>query len=478
VSETISTLLSRLGADSPTPPPEGDLSVLVERLTIDSRDVGPGTLFCAIAGATVDGHDFVAQAAASGATAALVERRVDVEIEQLVVSDTRLWTGWLAAAVENRPSKHAQIVGVTGTNGKTSIVTLLEHIATSCGKSAASMGTLTGSLTTATAPEFQRALRQHVEDGVEIVAAEVSSHALDQERVAGTNFAVGVFSNLSQDHLDYHPTMEHYFDSKARLFDQGRTRHAVIDISDEWGKRLADTTSIPATLIDGDSIAQAATLGPNGSRFRWRDREVALPLGGRFSVTNAILAAEACLALGLDEASIADALGTAPQIPGRFELVDAGQDFVVLVDYSHTPASVAAAVASARDLTSKRVLLVFGAAGDRDPGKRPLMGEAASKADRLYITSDNPRSEDPGVIISEVRAGVASGHVDNESVFTISDRSAAIHAAIDDACEGDVVVIAGKGHEDYQIIGATRRDFDDRLVARGALAVAGWSSDV
>lgn len=467
MSLAISTLLNRLGADAPTPPPEGDLSVLVDDVVIDSRRVQAGSLFCAIPGSTHDGHDYVAAAGAAGAAAALVESRVDAEIPQIVVNDSQLWTGWLAAAIEDFPSGEVDVVGVTGTNGKTSIVTLIEHIVSTVGMPAASMGTLTGALTTAAAPAFQRALRDSVSRGHRVVAAEISSHALDQQRVTGTRFAVAVFSNLSQDHLDYHPTMEHYFESKARLFEAHRTAAAVIDTSNEWGSRLAASIAIPTTEVDGAAVSQSAVLSPGGSSFEWRGHNVALPLGGRFSVTNAVLAAEATLLLGLEPQQVAEALGAAPQIPGRFELVDMGQDFVVIVDYSHTPASVAAAVQSARDLTDSRVLLVFGAAGDRDPGKRPLMGAAASAADQLYITSDNPRSEDPDAIIAQVRAGVTVD--DPESVRAIADRESAIHAAIADACEGDVVVIAGKGHEDYQIIGSERRDFDDRVVARSAL---------
>ena len=471
MSVAVSTLLDRLGAEAPSPPPEGDLSVLVDRVVIDSREVRAGSLFCAIAGSASDGHDYVGAAAAAGAAAAMVERPVDVDIAQIVVHDSQLWAGWLAASLEGRPSIEVDVVGVTGTNGKTSIVTLIEHIVNACGSSAVSLGTLTGALTTAPGPAFQRALRTSIDDGHRVVAAEVSSHALDQQRVAGTRFAVAVFTNLSQDHLDYHPTMEHYFESKARLFEAGQSAAAVIDISDEWGARLAERVTIPTMAVDGSAIAQSAQLRPGGSTFEWRSMPVALPLGGRFSVTNAVLAAEACVTLGFEPSAVVEALGVAPQIPGRFELVDLGQDFAVIVDYSHTPASVVAAVESARDLTDGRVLLVFGAAGDRDPGKRPLMGAAASAADELYITSDNPRSEDPDAIIAQVQAGVTG--LDAESVRSIADREAAIHAAIEDACEGDVVVIAGKGHEDYQIIGNERRDFDDRVVARAALEQKG-----
>lgn len=474
MSVTIASLLDRLGSDAPSPPPQGDLTVRVSDIVIDSRHVSKGSLFCAIPGAASDGHDYVESAAKAGAVAAVVERRLDLDIPQLIVDDSRHWAGWFAAAIEERPSQDIDVVGVTGTNGKTSIVTIIEHIVNACGVVAASMGTLTGSLTTASAPQFQRALRNYANQGTRVVATEVSSHALDQHRVAGTHFGVSVFSNLSQDHLDYHPTMEDYFAAKSRLFSPELSERAVIDVSEEWGRRLAKSASIDVVPVDGAAIAQTARLEPSGSVFAWRGIEISLPLGGRFSVVNAVLAAEACVLLGFGPENIAQALGSTPQVPGRFELVDLGQNFAVIVDYSHTPASIAAAVASARALTAERVLLVFGAAGDRDPGKRPLMGAAASAADVLYITSDNPRSEDPAAIISQVLAGVSPSRSD--VTRQVPDRSMAIHAAVADACDGDVVIIAGKGHEDYQIVGSERLDFDDRLVAAEALKANGWGN--
>lgn len=472
---SVLTLVERAGPrTNGRPLPEGDVDVLVDSITQDSRLVRAGSLFCAIQGDRADGHDYVAAAAEAGAAAALVRHRVDANVPQIVVDDPRWWTGVLSAALEEFPSVELDVVGVTGTNGKTSTVTIVEHLMNHAGRAAASMGTLTGALTTSAAPDFQAALRGFVNEGREVVATEVSSHALDQDRVAGTDFAVSIFTNLSQDHLDYHPDMESYFEAKAKLFTSERTRTAVVDVSDEWGVRLAQQVSVPVIAVDGTAIASRATLGPSGSTFGWRGRTVQLPLGGRFSVANAVLAAEACVALGASVDSLVEGLGSTPQIPGRFELIDAGQPFVVLVDYSHTPASVSIAVESARDLTDGDVLIVFGAAGDRDPGKRPLMAEAASAADQLFVTSDNPRTEDPDQILAEVMAGVAPRHIEAGTARAVVDRSTAIHDAIAAACEGDVVVIAGKGHEDYQIIGTTKRDFDDRIEARSALRELGW----
>lgn len=474
-------------AEAADDPPE------VTSITQDSRTVSAGALFCALQGSAVDGHEHIDAAIDAGAVAVVVERHITDRVPELIVADSRVATGELAAAFVGHPSTFLDLVGVTGTNGKTSVVTLVAHIVTACGEPAASMGTLTGSLTTAAAPDFQQALRSHLQDGCAVVAAEISSHALDQRRVAGSEVSVAIFTNLSQDHLDYHPNMDDYFEAKARLFTPEFGADAIIDVSDSYGRQLADRVrsqreaglfSSDHELIEVDGAAEIAkaTLAQQSSTFAWRGHDVELPLGGSFSVTNAILAAEAALALGYDEAKIAAALNLAAPIPGRFESVDMGQPFAVIVDYSHTPASVSIAVESAREIGDGKVRLVFGAAGDRDPGKRPLMGAAATTADVLYVTSDNPRTEDPELIIDAVIAGVdstlsgdtaRSGDID---VHRIADRAAAIRSAITGADPDDIVVIAGKGHEDYQVIGTTTIDFDDRVHARAALAELGWES--
>lgn len=456
--------------------------VLISSITQDSRTVEPGSLFCAIRGTTVDGHDYVVPALADGAVAVLVDHRVDVDNGlagggiQLLSHDTAKATGYLAAALLGQPADDLAVVAVTGTNGKTSVVTILAHLVNTCGGVAASMGTLTGSLTTAAAPDFHAALADHRHDGATVVAAEVSSHALDQQRVAGAKIAVAVFTNLSQDHLDYHADMDDYFEAKARLFTPEVGADNVIDVSNEYGARLAGIVGDSGGQVievDGDAIAQAGTLHHGSSEFTWRGVEVELPLGGAFSVNNAVLAAEAAVLLGFGVGDVAAALSSVPPVPGRFESIDAGQPFGVVVDYSHTPGSVAAAVDSARQLAAGKIIIVFGAAGDRDRGKRPQMGLAASAADRLYVTSDNPRTEDPAKIIDEVVAGI-SGHDD---VHVFVDRAEAISHAISGAVPGDIVIIAGKGHEDYQIVGTTRTHFDDREQARGSLAADGWETE-
>lgn len=478
MTTTLASMLDALEARGHgRPETHGPLEIEIARVTQDSRRVEPGSLYTAVKGATHDGHDFIPDAIEQGASALAVERPdTNWSASQVVVEDSRLWTGLLAAANAEFPTEQVSLVGVTGTNGKTSTVTLVEHVANTSGRRASSMGTLTGSLTTSSAPEFQRSIAQYRDSGISIVAAEISSHALDQDRVAGSQFAVGVFTNLTQDHLDYHESMETYFEAKARLFDPQRCGVAIVSTSDDWGRRLVDAIEGPVVAIDTEAIATAAQLDSTGARFEWRGHAVHSPLGGRFSVANAVLAAEACLALGFEIDDIIAALGSAPQIPGRFELIDAGQPYSVIVDYSHTPASVAAAVDSARDLLSVggAVILVFGAAGDRDAGKRPLMGAAATAADVVIVTSDNPRSEDPEAIIDDVVVGIESTDRQPRSVLRLADRAEAIEHAVSVATAGDVVVIAGKGHEDYQIVGSERLDFDDRVQARKALATAGF----
>ncbi len=465
----------------------GTTDVSITAITQDSRAVGPGTLFCAVPGGTLDGHDFVDAAIDAGAAAVVVQRPTTSRVPEILTGDTRRATGYLAAAQSGQPTKHLDLIGVTGTNGKTSVVTLVAHIVRSCGDAAAAMGTLTGSLTTAAAPDFQRSLREHLVDGCSVVAAEISSHALDQQRIAGSDVSVAIFTNLSQDHLDYHADMEEYFEAKAQLFTAEFGADAVIDVSDPWGARLAEriselraTGAFPSdhelVVVDGAALIADAHLEQRSSTFTWRGHSIELPLGGSFSVTNAALAAEAAVILGYDEAAVAAALNVASPIPGRFESVDNGQPFAVVVDYSHTPASVAVAIESAREISDGRVIIVFGAAGDRDPGKRPLMGEAATTADIVYVTSDNPRTEDPDRIIDDVVVGIEnSGHSPAE-VHRVADRAEAIRSAITGALPGDIVVIAGKGHEDYQIVGTMRSDFDDREHARSALISLGWES--
>lgn len=457
--------------------------VHVDSVTQDSRTVTSGSLFCAMRGARADGHDFLDVASKRGAAAVVVEHGRgpnSLPIPIIEVSSTTAALGPIAALLSGHPSQDLQVVGVTGTNGKTTVVTLVAALANELGSAGASMGTLTGALTTQAAPEFQANMQQHVMSGTKVLAAEVSSHALEQGRVDGTHFAVAVFTNLSQDHLDYHSSMESYFAAKARLFRPELASHAVIDTSEQWGARLANETTLAVTAIDGAAAMRSASPTRSGMRFSWRDRDIDLPLVGRFNVANALLAAETMVVLGYDVDRIAEALTMVPAVPGRFEHIDRGQPFSVVVDYSHTPASLEIAIAAARDLlaatpgvTPGKVLTVFGAAGDRDATKRPLMGQAGARSDVIIVTSDNPRSEDPGQIIDAVIAGMAPA--EQSCAYRLPDRREAITSAVGLAEPGDVVLIAGKGHEDYQIVGSERLDFDDRVVAADALHALGWS---
>jgi UDP-N-acetylmuramoyl-L-alanyl-D-glutamate--2,6-diaminopimelate ligase len=383
------------------------------------------------------------------------------------------------------------VVGVTGTNGKTTTTALLEAIFSASDLPAATIGTLSGARTTPEAPELQATLAAFRSEGRAAVAMEVSSHALVQHRVDAIWFAAAIFTNLSQDHLDYHATMDDYFEAKARLFEPGRAAAAVVNADDPWGQRLLNRlrTSwgrgtethpvIPFSLLDLEGLA----VSPNGSRFRWQGIDVELRLGGRFNVRNALAAATAAEALGLDRHAIVAGLEQVEAVRGRFEPVRGGQPFTVLVDYAHTPDGLEQALLAARELADGgvgrsvsgrgRVILVFGAGGDRDQAKRPLMGSVATElADMAVLTSDNPRSEDPLAIITQVASGAQNTNSQVQLEIE-ADREAAIVVALESAEGHDVVVIAGKGHEIVQEVGGRVIPFDDAEVARRALTRIG-----
>ncbi len=432
----------------------------------DTRLVTPGALFCCVPGSRVDGHELAPEAVERGAVAVLVERAVDVAVPELRVASVREAMGPVAAALWDHPSRHLRVLGVTGTSGKTTTTHLLRAIGEAHGWSTAVIGTLTGPRTTPEAPELQAMLAAERAAGTEAVAMEVSSHALALGRVRATRFAVAVFTNLSHDHLDFHRDLDDYFEAKATLFTPAYSAAAVVNLDDQRGVELARRAEVPT---DGYSLADAADLeiGPARARFRWRGVPMELPLGGRFNVSNALAAATAAARLGVEPATIAAGLAAAPPVPGRFEPIDEGQPFTVLVDYSHTPGALASALAAAREGVGRgRILLVFGAGGDRDASKRPEMGEVAVRmADRVLLTTDNPRSEDPLAIIDAVRSGMPR----TDGLTVEPDRAAAISLAIAEAEPGDVVVIAGKGHEAVQIFGDDHRPFDDREAARASL---------
>ena len=455
----------------------GDPATPVAGLTHDSRRVEPGWAFCCVPGDLHDGHDHAAAAVAGGAVLLLVERHLDLDVTQVLVDDTRRALGPAAAEVHGHPADSLRTVGVTGTNGKTSVVTLLGHLVAACGMSADVVGTLTGERTTPEASDLQARLAQDVADGVDVVALEVSSHALVLGRVDGMVVDVAVFTNLGRDHLDFHGTTEEYFLAKARLFTPTRARRAVVWADDPAGERLVGSASIPTRSV---GMRDAVDLHGERGRWtwRWRGHEVGLPWPGRHNVANALLALEAAAALGLDEGAVAAALADAPVVPGRFEVVGAAADPaaaqpLVVVDFAHTPDALDRVIVAARDLCGPdgSLLVVVGCGGDRDRTKRPEIGRiAATGADWVAVCDDNPRSEDPAAIRAAVLAGVPTALT--RRVTEIGDRRAAIRAALRSARQGDVVLIAGKGHEQGQTTGGVTVPFDDRVVALEELAAA------
>ena len=440
-------------------------------VVLDSRQVAPGALFCCVPGGQLDGHDFAPVAVERGAAALLVERRLPLAVPQLLVDDVRTATAAVAAAFHGRPSEALAVVGVTGTNGKTTTTHLLRNVAEAAGRRAEVIGTLSGVRTTPEAPDLQRRLAELRDDGVDVVAMEVSSHALALRRVDHTRFRVAVFTNLSRDHLDYHGSMEAYFEAKARLFEPDLSDRGVTNLDSPHGRLLLHAATIP---VEGFSLDEVDELevGAAGSTFRWRGRSVHLGVGGAFNVSNALAAAHAASALGIDDAAIAEGLSRPIVVPGRFELVEAGQPFPVVVDYAHTPDGLDQLLLAADDLVDPpgaergRVVVVFGCGGDRDVTKRPAMGEvAARRADVVVLTSDNSRTEDTGAIIDAVIEGYEHVHPRRSGVLEVEpDRRAAIARALAGAGPGDVVLVAGKGHETTQDEGGVVSHFDDREV--------------
>jgi UDP-N-acetylmuramoyl-L-alanyl-D-glutamate--2,6-diaminopimelate ligase len=377
------------------------------------------------------------------------------------------------------------MIGVTGTQGKTTTTRLVESGLTGAGVPAAVVGTVgarilgedvTSVLTTPEAPDLHRLLRRMVDAGVEACAMEVSSHALVMGRVDGVVFDVGVFLNLGRDHLDFHRDMDDYFDAKSRLLTAEHARRGLVCVDDEWGERLVARAGIPVETISAsgrraDWTADEVELTPTGASFRIRGPGVDVPAGcpipGGFNVANALAAVAAAATAGYDPAEVARAIGDGPGVPGRLERIDEGQDFEVVVDYAHKPDALAAALVTLRPLTRGRLIVVLGAGGDRDAGKRPEMGRlAAEGADVLVVTDDNPRSEEPGAIRASILAGTTAGRAE---VVEIGDRRAAIAEAVRRAGGGDIVLIAGKGHESGQEVAGVMLPFDDRLVAREEL---------
>jgi len=431
--------------------------VTITDVVQSTDEVTDGALFCCIVGARVDGHDLAATAVRAGAVAVLSERALDVGVPCIVVDRSRPAMALAAAELFGQPASKLSVVGITGTNGKTTVTHLLASILGAARRQYAILGTLSGARTTPASPDLQRFLAEAVADECDAVAMEVSSHGLMQDRVTGTEFAVGVFTNLGRDHLDYHGTQEEYFEAKARLFRPGVARHGVVNADDDFGRRLIERALIDITPFSFDDLS-GLELTAAGSRFRWNGVDIVVPFPGRFNVSNALAAATTAQVLGVSLAEIAEGLASTPPVQGRFHRVDEGQDFAAIVDFAHTPDALDQALRAGRELTDGQVIVVFGCGGDRDKDKRPEMGAVAGElADVVVVTSDNPRSEPPAQIIDQILGGIPA----SVSAIREPDRQMAISVALSRAQTGDLVLIAGKGHETTQTIGDTVVDFDD-----------------
>jgi UDP-N-acetylmuramoyl-L-alanyl-D-glutamate--2,6-diaminopimelate ligase len=458
----------------------GAPEVEISALAYSSESVAPGALFFCVPGFRADGHDFAAGAVERGVVALVCERPLGLGVPEVIVPDVRAAMPVVAARFYGDPTSELIVVGVTGTNGKTTTAFLVRALLEAAGVQTGLLGTVKSVVggrdepverTTPEAVDLQATFRRMLEGGDRACAMEVSSHALELGRAEGIHFACRIFTNLTQDHLDFHEDMESYFAAKRRLF-EGDEGVAVVNLDDAYGRRLAEELPDATTYSierEADYRALEVSFDPSGSAFTCETPdgrlEIETRLPGLFNVQNTLAAVAAARSLGIPPGTISAALRDADRVPGRFEPVDEGQQFTVLVDYAHTPEALDNVLRAARELTRGRLHVVFGAGGDRDRGKRPLMGRVASElADRVIVTSDNPRSEDPDAIVDEVLGGT-SGEAEREV-----DRREAIARAIDGAQPGDVVVIAGKGHEQGQeFAGGRKEPFDDVTVAREAL---------
>ncbi|TML45964.1 MAG: UDP-N-acetylmuramoyl-L-alanyl-D-glutamate--2,6-diaminopimelate ligase [Actinobacteria bacterium] len=455
--------------------------VEISDLAYDTRAVGPGALFFCVPGERHDGHAFAREAVERGAAALAVERVLELDLAQLVVPDVRRAMAQAAVVFFENPTRELEVAGVTGTNGKTTTTFLLHSILAAAGRRPGLLGTIESRIggdprpairTTPEAIDLQRAFRQMLDAGNRSCALEATSHGSELGRLDGVRFSALAFTNLGQDHLDFHGTFERYFDAKRRLFVEGERPPAAVNVGDSYGRRLAEDLRALGhqplvtfgTADEADIRAEQLELDGNGARLRAGGIALRTRLRGRFNVENVLAAVAVSRLLGVDNDAIAAGVEALEGVPGRFEAVDAGQPFTVVVDYSHKPDALENVLRTAREFARNRVICVFGCGGDRDRAKRPLMGRIASElADVAIVTSDNPRSEDPEAIIAEVVAGGGA------SLEVEPDRAAAIERALALAADGDVVVIAGKGHEQGQEFAGRVIPFDDREVAREAL---------
>jgi UDP-N-acetylmuramoyl-L-alanyl-D-glutamate--2,6-diaminopimelate ligase len=489
--QALADLLDRLTAGGLSAQGSGDLATRVTGVTLDSRRVTTGDLYAAVPGSRAHGATFWAEARSAGAVAVLTDPAgagiVGEGIPVLVVPHVRAVLGRVSALVYGEPAEQLRMIGVTGTQGKTTTTRLLETGLSGAGVPAAVIGTVgtrilgedvTSALTTPEAPDLHRLLRRMADAGVRACAMEVSSHALVLGRVGGVVFDVAVFLNLGRDHLDFHRDMEDYFRAKATLFTREHARVGLVNIHDEWGRQLVEESEIPVHTMsangqEADWVARDIDRSAAGSTFRihgpdGQQIQGACPIPGGFNVANTLAAVAAAATVGFDPEAVSRAIAAGPGVPGRLERIDEGQDFEVVVDYAHKPDALQAALSTLRPLTRGRLIVVLGAGGDRDPGKRPFMGEIAARdAEVVVVTDDNPRSEEPAAIRRAILDGATGGRAE---VVEIGDRRSAIAEAVRRASSGDVVLIAGRGHETGQEVGGVTHPFDDRVVAREELS--------
>lgn len=463
----------------------------ISGVSYDSRRVGAGDIFVCVPGHLTDGHAFASDAVARGAAALCVERRLGLGVPELVTTSARIAMGRIASFLYGHPADDLDVLAVTGTNGKTTTAFLLDAILRAAGRKTGLIGTVEtrigagakpGVRTTPESVDLHRLFAEMRAAGVDAVAMEVTSHALALHRVERVRFAAAAFTNLSQDHLDFHASMEDYFNAKRSLFVPGRVVAGAVNVDDPYGRRLAGEVDVPVLTFglspDADVRAEKVEMTPEGTSFvivgPATEIEIETSLVGSFNVSNCLAAAATALQAGLDGPEVATGIASLSAVPGRFESVVAGQPFPVIVDYAHTPDSLDNVLRAARSLARGRLICVFGCGGDRDRGKRPLMGAvAATLADVIVVTSDNPRSESPEAIVGEIVEGIVGVRAAGPDAVLV-DRRAAIEHALRVAVEGDVVVIAGKGHEIGQEFHDQKVPFDDRLVAAQALTSAGW----
>ena len=475
---------------------QGNQNVSIQDITADSRAVKPNSLFIALDGATVDGHNYIDKAVDAGAVAVIVSKPVTVPADVCVitVSDTRQAMMVCVPYFFDYPANRMRMVGVTGTNGKTTTTHMIRHILKAQGFKVGVIGTVHIMIgdtsypihnTTPDVVDLQHILHQMVQENVEYCVMEVSSHALALGRVSGVEFDTAVFTNLTQDHLDFHKTFENYLAAKCKLFEQVSApnqvkdnKGAVINIDDSYGYPVMEKTTAPtitySTLGKSTLNASDVHMSTKNSQYTVNYKGESYPVSmnttGLFNVYNTLAAIGACLQEGISMEAIDTALKTFSSVPGRFELIEEGQDFAVVVDYAHTPDGLQNILETAKAIKENRIIIVFGCGGDRDATKRPIMGRiAAEYGDKIYVTSDNPRTEDPVQIVKDVEVGVKEALREGTSYEVIVDRREAINHAIHDAKAGDIVIIAGKGHENYQILKNETIHFDDREEARKAL---------